>query len=66
MEMQILTEGRKRIKTNVEQTEEKNIMIAEYDDGTILKLIQEADNTTVQCNKTLEVQPDGKTVKIID
>jgi hypothetical protein len=65
-EMTILSEGRTLIKTEVvEMTPTKIITVCEYDDGTIIKFYQEADNITVDCNKTLEIQPDGKTVRII-
>lgn len=66
MEMQILVEHRKQVKTDVEQTEGKIITTTEYDDGTILKMIMIAENISVECNKNLVLQPDGKTILIED
>ncbi|MDF2065087.1 hypothetical protein [Bacillus sp. Cr_A10] len=66
MEMQILVEDRKQIRSNVEQTEGKIITTTEYDDGTILKMTMVNDNISVECNKNLVIQPDGKTVLIRD
>ncbi|MHA6258368.1 hypothetical protein ACXYMX_00520 [Sporosarcina sp. CAU 1771] len=66
-EIKIDMKGRKRIKFTVEEmSSDEIISIAEYDDGTILKMIQRNDGqVSVECNKTFEVQPDGVTVKII-
>ena len=65
-EMQIDVEGRNRIRFTVEeQTADKIVTVAEYDDGTILKTTMVGDNVSVECNKDLEVQPDGYTVKIV-
>jgi hypothetical protein len=66
MEMNILLEGRKLVRTEViEQTPTKIITISEYDDGTVLKFHQEAGDIKVDCNKLLVIESDG-TVKIRD
>jgi len=59
-------EGRKLVKIEIlEQTSSKIISRTTYDDGTIIKYHQEAENINVECNKTLVVQSDGETVKIV-
>jgi hypothetical protein len=64
--MNILLEGRTLIKTDVIEMDSNTIVtVNEYDDGTIIKFNQKAEQISVDCNKTLEIQPDGKTVKII-
>ena len=66
MEMEILTEGRKLVKTDVKEFEPGKITtVQEYDDGTIIEFHQVAEEVTVSCNKTLQLQADGKTLKIL-
>ncbi|WP_142310297.1 hypothetical protein [Bacillus pseudomycoides] len=65
-EMNIALEGRELVKfTVLEQTADKVVSVSEYSDGTIVKFYQEAGNISVECNKDLVIQEDGKTVKIV-
>jgi hypothetical protein len=65
--MTLLTEGRKLLETEVlEMSASKIISVSKYDDGFWIKFTMNAGNINVQSNKTLVVQPDGKTIKIED
>ncbi|NIK11204.1 hypothetical protein [Alkalibacillus almallahensis] len=67
MKMNILPEGRKLVNSKIHESKPgKLISSSEYDDGTIIKYHQEGGNIKIDCNKTLELQEDGETVKIID
>ena len=67
MEMNIDLEGRKLVKNEIiEQTPTKVVSVSTYDDGTVLTFYQKAGDVKVECNRDLVVQPDGKTVKIVN
>ena len=64
--MNIVLEGRKLVNTVIkEQSAERIITTSIYDDGTEITYNQSADGVDVSSNRTLQVQEDGKTVKII-
>ncbi|KON88919.1 hypothetical protein AF332_20395 [Sporosarcina globispora] len=66
-EMNIDLEGRERTSFEVlEHTPEKVVSVTEFNDGTILKFEIVAGDINVSCNKSLVVQEDGKTIKIVD
>ena len=65
-EMRIDTEGRKRVKFTAEELPDKIVSVAEYHDGTTLKMTQlNSGEINVECNKTLVLQADGYTVTIV-
>lgn len=67
MEMKLEFDGRKVIKRDVKEFEPgKMVTFIEMDDGTTLNITQTAGEIDVQSNKSFEVLPDGKTVRIID
>jgi|GEM_PF-6884505 len=65
-EINIDLEGRQLVNTIIkEQTASKIVSTSIYNDGTEITYIQEAGEVSVSSNKTLQVQPDGKTIKLI-
>lgn len=67
MEMTLEVGNRKVVETIVKDlTPGKIISSTVYDDGTEITFHQTADTVNVSSNKKLEIQADGKTIKIID
>lgn len=65
--LHILGEGRKVIKKSVDEfAPDQTVSTVEYDDGTVVKMTITGGDIEVACNKTLEIQPDGQTAKMID
>lgn len=59
-------EGRQLVDTIVnEQTPSKIIRTSIYNDGTEVTTIHEAGEVSVSSNRTIQIQPDGKTVKLV-
>lgn len=67
LKVNIELDGRKLTNTIVDDINPNSIESTDfYDDGTIIKYIQTSEGVNVECNKQLVLQPDGKTVKIIE
>lgn len=65
MEMVLELDGRTLVETEVlEMKPERVVSVSKYDDGTWIKFIQDAGKISMDSNKTLELQADGKTLKI--
>lgn len=65
-EMKIDLEGRQLVETIIkEQTPSKTVSTSIYTDGTEITYINEAGEVSVSSNRTLQIQSDGKTVKLI-
>lgn len=64
-EMELDLIGKKRVNFKVlEMTEDIIVSSTEYDDGTIIKTTMTAGQVILESNKTLILQPDGRTIKI--
>lgn len=65
-EMKIDLEGRQLVETIIkEQTPSKTVSTSVYNDDTEITFIQEAEEVSISSNRTIQVQPDGKTIKLI-
>lgn len=64
--LQILGEGRKVLKKEVDEFgTDQSVSTIEYDDGTIVKITIASGDIEIECNKELNMQPDGNTATII-
>jgi len=65
-EMNIDLEGRKLVKAIIkEQTAERIVQTSVYDDGSEVTFVQTAEGIDISSNRTLQVQADGKTIKLV-
>lgn len=64
--LQILGEGRKVLKKELDEFgTDQTVSTIEYDDGTIVKITIANSDIEIECNKELNMQPDGNTATII-
>lgn len=65
-EVQIDLEGRQLVNKIIkEQTATRIVTLDVYNDGTEVEYIHEAGDVSISSNRTLVIQPDGKTVKLV-
>ena len=65
-EVQIDLEGRQLVNKIIkEQTATRIVTLDVYNDGTEVEYIHEAGDVSISSNRTLGIQPDGKTVKLV-
>ncbi|TYS46779.1 hypothetical protein [Bacillus infantis] len=65
MEWVLDLDGRTLVESEaLEMKPERVVSVSKYDDGTWIKFIHEAGKVRMESNKTLELQADGRTLKI--
>ncbi|WNS82153.1 hypothetical protein RRU94_15495 [Domibacillus sp. DTU_2020_1001157_1_SI_ALB_TIR_016] len=64
--LQILGEGRKVLKKEIDEFgTDQTVSTIEYDDGTVVKITIANGDIDIECNKGLNMQPDGNTATIV-
>lgn len=64
--LQILGEGRKILKKELDEFgTDRTVSTIEYDDGTVVKITIANGDIDIECNKGLNMQPDGNTATIV-
>ncbi len=63
----IKADGRTLVDQNTKNLPNDNsVQTLKYDDGTVLRITVNGGDVNVECNKKIEMLPDGYTVKILD